>query len=84
MITIYANWSQNALVSGATLDDAIARLTLHDVCAGTRFGFGVCDLTALYTGRHPIEHTGSRSAYLVDARRLFPAIECDRQVFPSH
>jgi hypothetical protein len=54
MITIYANWTGNALATGTTLDDARAKLTPLDCLPDTVFGTDATDVTALDTGPHII------------------------------
>ena len=77
MITIYANWTGNALASGTTLDEARAKLTSLDCVRETTFGDGPADVTALDTGPHPIEHTGDRFAYLRYAREAFALVSAE-------
>jgi hypothetical protein len=74
MITIYANWTGNALASGATTEEARAKIGPGLCTPDTDFGPGPADLTALDTGSHPIEQTGDSYAYLYVARAFFPVV----------
>lgn len=73
MITIYANWTGAAIVSGTTLDDARAKLTALDCQQDTVFGDGLTDMTALDTGPHDLATPGE-AATLSVAQGFFPLV----------
>ena len=85
MVTIYTNWTGVALVSGATLDEARAKLTSLDCLPDTVFGDGLTDMTALDTGPHsPTMNTRANYKPSYDllhvARAAFPRISATGRV----
>jgi hypothetical protein len=78
MITIYANWTGNAVASGKTLDDARGKLTATICDKATTFGDGAADLTALDTGPHDaLSPTRDKFDLLSVAREYFPVISAE-------
>lgn len=78
MITIYANWTGNALASGKTLDDARSKLNAGHCDRSVTFGAAATDLTALDTGPHEaVRPTNDKFDTLHVAREFFPAVAAE-------
>ena len=74
MITLYANWTGKALVSGETVEAARAKLTPQDCAPETPIGTKLDELTALDTGDFDVFHgQGTHKGDLLrHAREIFP------------